>query len=144
MIHRTKARFSLVRVKVPKPIWLMRRLIVLDVSVCFGVCVCVEGVWWEPGSVRTVLGVWSLWEQPQVSHLNLVIFDSHLAQYSALNEWLFPRYGINWSLCHAVASSLSPPPAPKFGLSSWDFGHNLCGRVEKSRIGSYPSDLDSN
>ena len=76
------------RVKVPKPIWLMRGLIVLDVFVCSLVCVCVEGVWWEPGSVRTVPGVWSLWEQPQVSHLNLVIFDPHLARYSAPNEWL--------------------------------------------------------
>ena len=143
MIHRTKVRFSLAGVKVPKPIWLMRQLIVLDVFVCFGVCVCVEGVWWEPGSVRTVLGVWALWEQRQVSHLSLVIWLS-LSIVLSSHEWPFPCYGIDWSFCHVAASSLNPPPAPKFGLPSWDLGHNLCGRVEKSRIGSCPSDLDSN
>lgn len=125
--------------------WLMRGLTVSDVFVCFGVCVCEEGVWWEPGGVRRVLGVWFLWEQPQVSHPTLVIFDYHSARYLALNKWV----------CFIAAIEIDPstvwsplpclhPPAPKFGLSSWDLGHNLCGRVEKSRIGSYPSDLNSN
>ena len=107
----------------------------MSVCVCVCVCVlCVESVWWEPGSVRVVLEAWPLWEQLQVARLTLVIFEYYLAQYLALNKWICSLAAIETD----PSAMWSPPPcfhipAPKFGFSSWDLGHNLCGRVEKNQ-----------
>lgn len=85
----------------------------------------------------------SHWEQLQRFHLTLVNFEYHSALYLAHNKWI----------CFITAIEIDPsamwllspwPPFQPIGPFILNLDQNLWGRMEKSIIDSYPSDVDSN